>query len=429
MKSEEVEDDNGSLNDSLDEKSTDINDTDISDSNISDSEKLADDSVGEPVQSDDGEESDDSSAADDGEENDEEVNFSIVFEDDEEDEDADKDADERSQDADGTSAEQSESGSENDSVSISAASKSLNSQTVSETPEEAEKPASDRNGHTVAESSSAPLSTQENRFKAQTQAQAHTQTHTEPKPSRSRDLSEDSLHVVSQKINRRIRHLRRTRFEQYPILAFNKVTYTLRHERFDLLNKVDWAFYNSRVQSVLIRSDDERRAVVALGSGMRTPNHGTITFHGKDIQEMEPNEFRRHNIGVLFEHFNLRSELTASENIVLTMDVSGRNFLKPMPVLAAELLNQVQFPDDQFDTPVGQLSLLNQRKAQLARALSCDASIILADEPTLGLDDEDTETILDVMRFLADKKSKCMIIVTADEDLAAQTDAIIYTDD
>ncbi|MFT8358842.1 ATP-binding cassette domain-containing protein [Bifidobacterium aquikefiri] len=247
--------------------------------------------------------------------------------------------------------------------------------------------------------------------------------------ARSNDLSEDSLHVVSQKINKRIRHLRKTRFEQYPILAFNKVTYTLRHERYDLLNKVDWSFYNSRVQSVLIRSDDERRAVVALGSGMRTPNHGTITFHGKDIQEMEPNEFRRHNIGVLFEHFNLRSELTASENIVLTMDVSGRNFLKPMPVLAAELLNQVHFPDDQFDTPIGQLSLLNQRKAQLARALSCDASIILADEPTQGLNDDDTETMLEVLRYLADKKSKCLIIVTADEDLAAQTDSTIYVDD
>lgn len=260
-------------------------------------------------------------------------------------------------------------------------------------------------------------------------AQSHEASESPANKHESNNLADSSLHVASQTINRHIRKLRKNRFEQYPILAFNKVTYTLRHERYDLLNKIDWSFYNSRVQSVLIHSDDERRAVVALAAGMRTPNKGTITFHGKDIQEMEPNEFRRHNIGVLFEHFNLRSELTASENIVLTMDVSGRNFLKPMPVLAAELLNKVSFPDDQFDTPVGQLSVLNQRKAQLARALSCDASIILADEPTLGLNDDDTACILDTMRFLADKQSKCLIIVTADEDLAAQTDAIVSTDD
>ncbi|MFT8704665.1 ATP-binding cassette domain-containing protein [Bifidobacterium aquikefiricola] len=345
--------------------------------------------------------------SDDATEAPEEVNFSIVFEDDDTEEDT---------------ALGGGSGLSNDSASPdSAPSDSASSEQDGEQDHERDDPAAPAALDAAAPKESASSQAKQPIDAAQGKASLAR--------AESDDLSQDSLHVVSQKINTRIRHLRKARFEQYPILAFNKVTYTLRHERYNVLNKVDWSFYNSRVQSVLIRSDDERRAVIALGSGMRTPNHGTITFHGKDIQEMEPNEFRRHNIGVLFEHFNLRSELTASENIVLTMDVSGRNFLKPMPVLAAELLNQVRFPDDQFDTPVEQLSQLNQRKAQLARALSCDASIILADEPTQGLNDDDTETILGIMRYLADKKSKCLIIVTADEDLAAQTDSIITTDD
>ena len=102
------------------------------------------------------------------------------------------------------------------------------------------------------------------------------------------------------------------------------------------------------------------------------------------------------------------------------MDASNRNFLKPKPVIARELLKRVGFDEVTSGLAVGEVSELNQRRVAIARALSCEAEVIIADEPTAGLDADDAAVVLDLLKKFkrdADRK-RTIIVVTTNPEIA-----------
>ena len=142
----------------------------------------------------------------------------------------------------------------------------------------------------------------------------------------------------------------------------------------------------------------------------------------QDIAKMNKYDFRSKCVGVVFQNFNLLSKLTAVENVVLSMEISGMKE-KDKKQKAYELLEKVGLDKDEADRRILKLSGGQQQRVAIARALSYDPDIILADEPTGNLDGETQNEIMDIFKSLAEA-GKCVIIVTHSPEVAEMADLV-----
>ncbi|MBW3087429.1 ATP-binding cassette domain-containing protein [Bifidobacterium sp. 82T24] len=215
------------------------------------------------------------------------------------------------------------------------------------------------------------------------------------------------------------------KFRSYPALALKHASYAPDRKGGDVLHDVDMEFHARRFYSVWAQSEAERVAVVGLLSGLMAPTDGKVMFKSQELHELTPLEYRGHFMGLIPQRYALREDLSAVQNLVLTMEASGRNFLKAKPILAAEQLEAVGFPDAKNDRPVHDLLEVEKRKAAIARALVCEANVILADDPTGQLGDEARQEIMTLLRRLTRRDDHCVILVTEDKETAESAD-IMY---
>ena len=133
--------------------------------------------------------------------------------------------------------------------------------------------------------------------------------------------------------------------------------------------------------------------------------------------------YRSRYVGVIFQSFNLLMNLTAVENVLLSMDIAGVK-KDNNRAWAMELLEKVGLSDEEANRRILKLSGGQQQRVAIARALSYDPDIILADEPTGNLDVDTQEEIMEIFRNLAYDEQKCIILVTHSPVVAAQADEI-----
>jgi ABC-type lipoprotein export system ATPase subunit len=249
-----------------------------------------------------------------------------------------------------------------------------------------------------------------------------------PENSKDVDVTEESssdpLMKVSSRINAEIHRRSTLRIDQYPVLSLNKVTYFPKKSGFAILDDMDWPFYGGSLQTVLTDADDARTAVAGLLIGLVLPTSGSVEFRGKNLSEMEASEYRGHLVGVMLQRFASRDELSALENLVLTMEASGRNFLKPIPVIAKGWLARVDFPEARINEPVHTLAALDRRRAEIARTLCCDATVLILDEPSGGLEHQDAVTVMKLLTSLAQEQDRCIVVLTSQDDVAQYGETI-----
>lgn len=163
--------------------------------------------------------------------------------------------------------------------------------------------------------------------------------------------------------------------------------------------------------------------MLSLISGLVDPDEGAVYCDGEDLRKKDKYEYRSKSIGVIFQRFNLLTKLTALENVVLSMDISGMKRTDKKK-RAMELLDSVGITKDEAERRVLKLSGGQQQRVAIARALSYNPEIIVADEPTGNLDEEPQKEVLDILKKLA-AEGKCVIIVTHSSYVASQTDEVI----
>ena len=172
--------------------------------------------------------------------------------------------------------------------------------------------------------------------------------------------------------------------------------------------------------------------------GLKRPTSGSVMMKSANLAELDPTEIRGHRLGVVTRRYLLRDDLTAVDNIVYAMDASNRTFLKPKKTIAHELLTRAGFDDATSDpdgkkpsryVPVRELNPFARVLTAIARSISCDAEVLILDEPTTGLQPEESSAVLDLLRSLAhDREPRCVIVVTADDDVLDATDDQKYLD-
>ncbi|MFX0029238.1 MAG: ABC transporter ATP-binding protein [Candidatus Hermodarchaeota archaeon] len=168
-----------------------------------------------------------------------------------------------------------------------------------------------------------------------------------------------------------------------------------------------------------------KTTLLNLLGGLDSPNSGTVYNQGVKISDMDQESltlFRLINSGFIFQNYNLISTLTAEENIMFPMNLSGMK-LEDQRNKAVKLLKKMNLGDRREHLPF-QLSAGEQQRVSIARALANDPPVILADEPTANLDKRTSRFIKELFKDLKSSK-RTIIIATHDDELIALADRIV----
>lgn len=191
-----------------------------------------------------------------------------------------------------------------------------------------------------------------------------------------------------------------------------------------VIKNLSFDFETGKVYAIKGKSGSGKTTLLSLISGLENQYEGSITFNGKELREIDLDKYRSHDIGIVFQSYNLLPHLTAAENIILSMNISHVE-VEDKEKRAVELMESVGLEASQKDRRVLKLSGGEQQRVAIARSLSYNPQIILADEPTGNLDKDTENEILKILKNLAKKENKCIIIVTHSDNVCSQAD-IIY---
>lgn len=211
-----------------------------------------------------------------------------------------------------------------------------------------------------------------------------------------------------------------------PLLQFQNVSYWYKHEnkQRDILNQINVSFNKGKFYTIIGPSGSGKTTFLALASALDTPKNGVVLYEGKDIKKIGLTNFRNKFVSVVFQSYNLLPYMTALQNVLTAMEITGSKH-KNKKAVAIKMLQKVGISESQSNQKVLTLSGGQQQRVSIARALCCDADLIVADEPTGNLDEETAQEIVQLFQELAYKEGKCVIVVTHDQDIAKLSDTVI----
>ena len=175
-------------------------------------------------------------------------------------------------------------------------------------------------------------------------------------------------------------------------------------------------------------SGSGKSTLLHLLGGVDTPTDGKVWIDGTDIYELDETKlaiFRRRQIGLIYQFYNLIPVLNVEENIGLPLLLDGRAVERE----SLKGLTSTLHLSDRLDHLPNQLSGGQQQRVSIARALISNPALMLADEPTGNLDKRNSREIIDFLKLSNQKYNQTLIVITHDESIALQADRIIAIED
>lgn len=213
------------------------------------------------------------------------------------------------------------------------------------------------------------------------------------------------------------------------VLEFKNVNYSYKDggKELVILDSVDFNFEGGKFYTILGASGSGKTTALSLASALDSPKSGEILYEGKDIKKIGLTNYRNQYIGIVFQAYNLINYMTGIQNIITAMEIT-KNEISDKKQKAYELIEKVGLTREEGDRSVLNLSGGQQQRVAVARALSTNAKIILADEPTGNLDSKTSIDIIKLFEKLAHEDNKCIIMVTHSLEIASMSDVIINLD-
>ncbi|MCW4046138.1 MAG: ABC transporter ATP-binding protein [Candidatus Bathyarchaeota archaeon] len=207
-------------------------------------------------------------------------------------------------------------------------------------------------------------------------------------------------------------------------------TYKLGKRNVQPLTNLDLEIGKGEFTAIMGPSGSGKTTLLNIIGCIDKATSGTVLLDGVDIAKMPESKLykiRRDKIGFVFQNFNLLPYLNARENVELAMELAGK-FKGQRKQRALELLGTVGLSGREQHRPQ-RLSQGEQQRVAIARALANDPAIILADEPTGNLDVTNKQEIVKLLSDLNQKQGTTIIMVTHDEQVAAQTHRMLILKD
>ncbi len=196
-----------------------------------------------------------------------------------------------------------------------------------------------------------------------------------------------------------------------------------------ILDKLSYDFEKGRFYTIVGPSGSGKSTLLAVACALDQPENGIVKFQGKDIRAMGYTQFRRNNIAIVFQKYNLIDYLTGVENVEADMMIVNKKLPGNKREIAYKILDKVGIVSTKADRIVTTLSGGEQQRVAIARALAKDVDLILGDEPTGALDTATAQEIISLFKTLAYEYGKTIIIATHSDDIANQSDIILRLKD
>lgn len=193
-----------------------------------------------------------------------------------------------------------------------------------------------------------------------------------------------------------------------------------------ILKDVNATFEKGKFYTILGQSGSGKTTFLSLVSALDAPQTGTVLLNGEDIKTIGYERYRRDDVGIIFQSYNLIPYLTAVENVMVAMDITDNQIPADHKEVAYNLLDYIGITRQKADRLPNRLSGGEQQRVAIARALATNVDLIFADEPTGNLDEEMENEIVTIFRKLAHEHNKCVIVVTHSKEIAEQSDATLY---
>ncbi|MEO9806604.1 MAG: ABC transporter ATP-binding protein [Reichenbachiella sp.] len=196
------------------------------------------------------------------------------------------------------------------------------------------------------------------------------------------------------------------------------------------VNDITLSFEKGEFSAIVGPSGCGKTTYLNLLGGLETPTTGSVSVEGEDISKLtgtELTDFRLHNIGFVFQAYNLIPVMSAYENVAFIMELQEFP-QKTVEERVMELLEAMEIADKAHQRP-NQLSGGQQQRVAVARALASRPKFILADEPTANLDSKATNNLLDLMLKMNEKEETTFIFSTHDDRVMSRAKRLIKLDD
>lgn len=198
--------------------------------------------------------------------------------------------------------------------------------------------------------------------------------------------------------------------------------------RVDALRDVSFDVEQGEFVAIVGPSGSGKSTLLHILGGVDVPSSGVVNIAGTDIGKLDETKlaiFRRRNIGLIYQFYNLIPILNVEENMTLPILLDGK---KPDKALLKNLVEKLGLKDRLTHLP-NQLSGGQQQRVSIGRALMNHPALLLADEPTGNLDSENSREIITLLRKFNKENNQTVIIITHDEKIALSADRVITIED
>ena len=194
------------------------------------------------------------------------------------------------------------------------------------------------------------------------------------------------------------------------------------------LDNVSFSVNKGEFVAIVGPSGSGKSTLLHILGGVDVPTSGSVIIHGEDISQLDETAlaiFRRRQIGLIYQFYNLIPILTVEENLTLPLRLDGR---KPDNRQIDTLVDTLGLKERLGHLP-NQLSGGQQQRVSIGRALVNNPALLLADEPTGNLDSENSKEIISLLRYFNKQFNQTVIIITHDERIALSCDRVIAIED
>jgi len=206
------------------------------------------------------------------------------------------------------------------------------------------------------------------------------------------------------------------------------LTYKTNNTSIDVLKNINLDIKFKETISVIGESGSGKTSLIMLIGGLEKNTSGKIFFMGHEISKLSEDEIskiRKKNIGIIFQSFYLIPNYTALENVSLTLEING---IKDPIKKSKDILDRFGLTKRLNHLP-SQLSGGEQQRVAIARSVAMKPKLILADEPTGNLDNENTKMVSNMLFEYVNQENASLVLVTHDQKLANKTKKIININD
>ena len=196
-----------------------------------------------------------------------------------------------------------------------------------------------------------------------------------------------------------------------------------------ILKNLSFEFEEKKFYTILGPSGSGKTTLLSIIAGLDFAKSGHVYFRDKEITKSNVGKYRRNDISIVFQQYNLISYLTAVENVMLAMSETDNELPKDKKNVAYNLLERFGIVRSKADRMVGQLSGGEQQRVSIARSLASNVDLIFADEPTGNIDTATEIEIINIFKELAEDYGKTIIVVTHSNQVAEMSDQRVLLKD